>query len=760
MKPILPQSVHSKIRFSHPAPQEVDPATAVRELFAILKRRKWIVASVSGSVALAALFYITIAPRVYTATAFLQIDVRRNEMLGDRQVPDPSSMVASPEVDSQVEVLKSTRIATLVLRKLNLLENEEFAPSRPSFSLLSWFVAPASRSEAADELEAVEKFSRRLTIERVAATYVLKISFKARSPALAAEIANAVTDARVADQIEARYASLQSANTWLNDRIQALRQRQIESERAVAGFRAKNNLVDAGGRTVSDQQLSDLNARLTQAHALTAETFAKWKQIQSVVAAGNIEAPGLTEAIGNQSIARLHEQLGDLIRRRAATLARVGANHAAASQLANEIKQIEKLILSELRTVEGSVHNEYEIALNREIALTKGVEDAIRAGQEINKSEIQLRDLQREADVNRTLYEAFLARYATASEQQSFPVNEARIVAKAMPPLRPSEPMVGLILALAFAGGGVGGVASAIIRDRLEGGFRSRRQVRSDLGMEALSVLARCTPEMATASRRTRLGLLKPSIPEGLPETRHIVRSNSLLHITVGAVLSRFTDSLRSAQLAAESAIPATNGGRIVGVVSSVPGEGKSTIAANFAQLLASTGERTLLIDADFRHASLTEQLGPSNAPGVKEVITGLLPLSDAALYDTETGLEFLGVGDRRSPSEAAELANSKAFAQFVTAQREHYAWVVLDLPPIVPVVDACAASNILDGVILVVEWGKTPRNVVIQALENNATLRAHMIGCILNKADLERMAAYDPNMELRYYSPYYHSEQ
>jgi succinoglycan biosynthesis transport protein ExoP len=757
---------------------EMEIEFALRELTGVLKRRRRLFLIVLTAVMCAGMAYAFTAARYYTATAHLLIDARHNELLKDRPSADPSVIVASPEVDSQVEIMKSGRVARTVIRKLNLLKSGEFERSNPLLSPIAWikgalnFALSPFRGQArpADpkdsENKAVEQFGKRLTIERVALTYVVEISARARSPQTAAEMANAVAEAYLAEELNARDTLLKRANAWLYDRIQQLRRRQIKAEQAVADYRAQHNIVDTGGavgavtRTVSNQQLVDINSSLTAARAHTAEALAKWRQIQQVVAAGDIEAPSLSDAANNPNIQNLRQILSDLERRRADRIARVGARHRVVARLSDDIDRIRHSILDELRSVEGSVRNEYEVAMKREETLAAKLNEAIKENESAGKAGIQLRDLEREAQATRTLYETYLNRYVSASAEQSFPISEARVLAEATPPLEPSHPKKMLILGISFVGGGMLAFGSALVRDRMERGFTSRQQVQAELGVPLLGMLPLADPKELRLSRSARRGAIRPNTPKDLPQSRQMLNANAMMRISVNSTLSRFADALRSIRMSCERAAPSTGRGRIIGFVSATPHEGKSTTAVNFAQLLADSGERVLLVDADFRRAALTAELAPREAAGAIEVVTGALPLPSAVLHDAGTGLEFLSRGQTNASWDSSELATSKAFLNFVEQLRTKYSWAILDLPPLVPVIDANAVADAVDGFVLVIEWRATARNVVFQSLAANNAVRRKLLGCAFNKVDVDRLAEFEPHMKQTYYSSYYEAER
>jgi succinoglycan biosynthesis transport protein ExoP len=227
------------------------------------------------------------------------------------------------------------------------------------------------------------------------------------------------------------------------------------------------------------------------------------------------------------------------------------------------------------------------------------------------------------------------------------------------------------------------------------------------------------------------------------------------MRISVNFLHSRFADALRSARLCTEKTTPKRKG-RIIGIVSTVYNEGKSTLSANFAQLLADSGERVLLIDADFRCGSLSSELASPNMPGAIEVAQGKLPLEAALIHDTETGLEFLCSGDRRAVAKAAAFANSKTFTQFVDRLSDEYNWVILDLPPLIPVIDAQAVADVIDAFVLVIEWAATPRHIVTRTLEASQFVHRKVAGCVFNKVNIKRMATYEPQLNLRYCASYY----
>jgi succinoglycan biosynthesis transport protein ExoP len=215
---------------------------------------------------------------------------------------------------------------------------------------------------------------------------------------------------------------------------------------------------------------------------------------------------------------------------------------------------------------------------------------------------------------------------------------------------------------------------------------------------------------------------------------------------------SRFTETVRSVKVAADTA---PNDLRILGIVSAVPGEGKSTIAANLAQLAAHSGARTLLIDADLRNPSLTRLISPWATSGVLEVLTGAAKIENILWRDPITNLEFLPAVLPEPIAHTSELLASRKMADIIASARENYDYIIMDLPPIAPVVDAKAAGHLVDAFILVVQWGQTSQEVIEESLATAEVVQSKIIGAVLNRANpsaLKRLEAYKGKTYHRYY--------
>jgi succinoglycan biosynthesis transport protein ExoP len=723
--------------FPNPGPhRESESPIDLYKLLAIA-RRQWRIAALSVIVCLLlGVLFLVVAPPKYTAQTDILIDQDNNRILYqgsalERTVEDEAWIL------SQVEVLASDKVGLAVIDKLNLTKDPAYvnAPANPvqmaksAIRLLMSPFMPAGpvSTEEKERRDALLNIQSNLVVERVNRSYVLSVRFSWSDPVLAAKVAKGIGEAYLADQLNAKYEATRLAGGWAQQRMKELQQQALRSDLAAQKFRADNNLIAASGKLVSEQQLSELNSQLIVARTETAAAKVKYDRLQSIIDGGQpdaIVAGTLDSAIVNDLRAKYLETS-----RMAAEIAeKAGPDHIQVKRLHNSMDEYRKLIFDELGRIAKSYSSEYQAAKTREESLRSIVKDATGVSADANETQVQLRELEREADNYKDLYEKFLQRYQDSVQQESFPVTEARIIAEAAVPQEPSGPRKSLVLALcAFLGLAVGSGLGALqeYRDRF---FRTGEQVTDETGLPFLGFV----PLVAGAA----MGHGK------LAEGRRTDGIRPITNYAVNNPLSLFAETMRSAKIAADLSL-----GRekpmIVGITSVLPGEGKSTIAINFARLLASQKARTLLVDADLRNPSLTRAVAPNAQVGLAEFVIDKVPLKDLLLFEERTHLAMLPAVSRRDVPLTSELLASREMASLLEEAKAAFDYIVLDLPPLAPVVDVRAVTPYVDGFACVVEWGRTPRATVEAKLFADATVSKKCFGIILNKADMEKLKLY-----------------
>jgi succinoglycan biosynthesis transport protein ExoP len=709
--------------------------------------------------------YIVTAVPQYTASAVLLLDNRRVRAVQDAyDVMTLGFDAAASAIDSQVEVIRSDNVALSVVDKLQLLKDPEL--TQPPLSLSSMLIsalfskigfAPSSTKELVeDEAErrrALANLIRaNVEVRRIPRTLVLEIQYRSTDPHKAAKIANAFADAYLVDQLDAKYDATRRASVWLQDRMAELKQQVLTSDLAVQKFKANHDLISTGGKLVNEQQLGEVNSQLVLARAETARAEARYERIKAIIEGHQTDAL-VAEAIGNQVIEQLRTKFVNAAKREAELSSRLGPNHGTVANLRAEMREYERLMFEELGRIAGVYQSELEVARSREKSLTESLAGLVGATASANETLVALRELEREAESYKNLYQSFLQRYQEVVQQQSFPITEARVIMSAQSPDRPSHPRKTRVLALALLFGAGIGVCLAALREYRERAFRTGEQVRDELGLEFLGMLPYIKPRKekrawtkanADQRHRERDTGKKPVGP--LP---------SLMRYVLDHPLSDFAETLRSVKIAADLTLPGRNP-KIVGIVSVLPEEGKSTVAMNLGELLAHLGSATLLIDADLRNPGLSRTVAPDAKEGLVEAVLEGKPIKDILLYEPDSSLAILPIVLKNRVPHTSEFLASAGMRSVLKQAQQSFAFILIDLPPLGPIVDVRAIAPQLDAVLFVTEWGNTARKLVRTTLEANPQVRDKCLGVVLSKVDMSELRLYETYGSKEFYASKY----
>lgn len=714
------------------------------ERVADVLRRQWpIVAACTGGALALVIVYLVLAQPMYTANARIMMDTRQAQVL-DKDSNANSALIDTGYVDSQVEVINSDDLILSVVRRLKLTEDPEFNGSNPGLLsiILGKVMSPFRSGEPAsqDQLEhaVVEQVQKNLRTERVLTTYVLSLNYRARSPDKAAKIANAIAKAYLVGALEAKYESTKRATEWLQQRSIELSEQATASDRAVQTFKAEHNIVGTSRGLMSEQQLSDLNTQLVQARAATAEAKARLDRI-TAISDQDVAQSTVTDALNNSVITRLRAQYLDLQAQYADWSRRYGKQHLAAVNLANKMDELRKNMADELHRIGDAYRSDYEIAKSREASLEKNVKELVAQAGHTGQAEVKLRDLESAADTYRNLYNNFLEKLQSATQNQSFPLSESRLISTATKPDRKSSPRTVLALVGGLVGGLCLGFGVAFGREMLSDVLRTPGEVEDELGVKCLGVL----PDIG-----------QPTTAGALLSTSARTSPTDLSRYVVDHPFSRFAETLRNIKVSIDVA-RLTREIKVIGIVSSLPKEGKTTVAANFAQLVALTGHRTVLIDGDLHTRSLTRELAPDAKSGLVEALSDPASLGYHVQRSKETGLDFLPSVVASRMVNSADVIGSKAMAELLKVLREHYEYIVIDLAPVMPVADSKAVSLLIDAMVYVIEWGQTTRSALQESVSGSEILQKKLLGAVLNRANpkmLKRIEAYKGKHHNSYY--------
>ncbi|MCK1297309.1 polysaccharide biosynthesis tyrosine autokinase [Bradyrhizobium sp. 24] len=706
-----------------------------------------IVAIVSACVIVALLYLFTAAPR-FTSTATMVIDTRKVQLFQQQSVLGDIA-IDSATVETQVEILKSENISLAVIRDLHLIDDPEFTGS--GGGLLGTVIGAVSsffsESHVASEFEQTRKalglFEKNRTIKRLGLTYVMEIGYTSKDPAKAARIANAIADAYIVDQLEAKYQATRRASVWLQDRIKELRTQASAAQKAVVDFKSANNIIATGRGLMNEQQLAEVNSQLITAHAATAESKARMDRINDILKQ-EVPDASVADALKNDTIVKLRGQYVDLASKESIWSMKYGSDHLAAVNLRRQMAEIKKNIIDELKRIQESYKSDYDIALTREESIKTSLNNVVSESQLTNQAQIQLRELESNAQSYQAMYDNFLQRYMESVQQQSFPITEARVISAATTPLGKSYPKTPFILAAALFGGLMLALGVAAARELTDKVFRTTGQVEEILGTNCIAIL----PSLSVSSEAGISAL-------GGRLTRKRDTDVDLLRYVIQNPISRFSEAIRSVKVAIDlNTIVREN--RVLAVTSTIPNEGKSTLSTNLAQLMAHGGARVILVDADLRNPSLSRSLVPDAKIGLVDVAARRAALEDALIEDPETKLSVLPAGTTSKLLHTNEVLASKAMQDLIGLLRSKFDYVVLDMPPMAPVVDVRVTSSFVDSYVFVVEWGKTNIDVVRHNLRTSPEIQDKLLGVVLNKADTKVLARYESYHGRYYYQKYY----
>src|SRR6202050_1477408 len=721
--PQLDDSVQSALArvgtFDRVEPSADTNAFDLRTFWLTLCWRARLIAGITLTTVVLATVALIVIPPKYQATAVVIVDPRQLHVTDTPTVLTGIGVDAAA-VESQVEIITSTALAHKVVTAMKRDDDPEFF--RPSLwdeignGLHGLLGGDGGALQRTKDERLISNLQKNLIVRRRGQTYVLEINFYAKEAAKAARIANAIAQAYLADQREVNSSTTATASEWLDSRMQDMRERVRRSDEAVESYRSSHNIVDVTqGNKLINRQIEDLTQQIALTRTYAADARARMEQVES--AARRKDDPStLGEVLQSPAITNLRSQYTEAARTVSEYSTMYGERYPALAVVRARLADVRRQIDDEIARILAGVRNDYQTAVSRQNSLEGALAGLKEQFAAADQAEIKLHELERDAQANRELFEQFLNRAKQTSEQQSMQIADARIVAPALPPLKPSRPAMSLLLGAAACGGLLLAIAIALLMEQMRQGFRSLREATQFLALPALGML----PTQPDDREGSRNWLGSPSTGgAGGKACRFALRyPRSAYARQLRAIQARLFDDMTAS--------------KIVTVASAVPGEGKSTFACNFALAAADIGLRTLLIDGDIYTGKTGLVFGSSKA-ALSEVLTEPISLRQALAKDPATGLCVLGA---RDPSRAVqpEAIDAARLELLLRQCRNEFDLVVLDTPAILPVGGITPYLRWADCAVLVVEWDGTPRQAVSEALDLLDTDAQKIAGLVLNK--------------------------
>jgi polysaccharide biosynthesis transport protein len=703
----------------------------------LLRRQYLVILFVSALVLGMGIVYLAVATPIYTAKTNIYIDLHKNP------IDQPLGIFGNDpiEIESQIQILKSTTIASSVIKKLQLMNDPELDPSvRPASHLFELFFGTisASKSESGPMDRIVAAFQNNLTIEPVGGR-VIAISYSSPDPERAASIANAIANAYITDQLEAKYEANRVATNWLQQRQQQLREQADGAQRTVESFKKQNDIVTTDGKPLDNVQVAELNNRLVAARAQTADISARLARLEAITRLGPSDkhVDGAISEISSPIVTTLRQQYIELARRESEWSVRFGKDHLAVVNLRNRMQEIRNSLFDELRQAAETAKNDYEIAKQRQAELERQLAGIVAQSRSASQAQVTLSGLESGATAYRKLYDSFLQQYMGTTQQATFPITEARVISAASPPLEKSKPKTWIVLALSFFGGIGLGLGFGTLRDTMDRVFRTAKQLESELQVPCVALVPFVKNEKSKQSWHKTISLLVAE------DDKAALHAPEIFRTVIDSPLSSFSEAIRSIKLTIDLHIEPRQC-KIIGMTSTIPNEGKSTIAAALAHLIAQVGGRVLLVDCDLRNPTLSRMLSRGAAAGIFDVVAKRTPAAEAILKEPKSNIAFLPAGKRIPLFLTSEVLGSESMTKLFDALRQNYDYILVDLPPLSPIIDVRASTHFIDAYLLTVEWGRTKIDAVEQSLRSAPKIYDSLIGTILNKTDMDTIRRYD----------------
>ncbi|MBM9594029.1 GumC family protein [Roseitranquillus sediminis] len=727
----------SQRREDEPQESELD----IRQILATVWRGKWIIAVSILFVGVMGVLTATQQPPIYQASAKVMFDIpRANVEAGEAVV---NTALGRNGLQNQIEVLRSASLIKRVIEDLRLDQNPVFNPSlRPPREtwrnrvtlppevediMLAWGLItppgpPPDPEVVAERMERViiENVLNGLRLRPVNDSDVIEIGYVSGNPRLSAQIVNAIADQYIVDQLEGKLETFRSGTSWLTERVAELQQRVEAAEASVLAAQAR--VAEEAGSSLDalNQQLATLTGALAATRGEVTQIQARYARLRDALQ-GGAEMGTISELRDSPIIANLRRRESTLKTEDDQLARAFPPTHPSREQNATEMASVRREMADEARLILESVRLDLETAQEREAQLARDVRRVEEQVLRLSTNSVEIRNLEREAQASRILYENLLSRLQETNAQRDLQTADARILTPAEPPLYPINSAKNRTLMTSLVVGAALGIGIVFLLDKLNSTFRSPQMVEQMTGQPVLATIPRAGSRM---KRAEVVNLLRKKPTSALAESIRNLRT-SILFSNVD------------------------NPPKVVMFSSSAPREGKSTTSMLVALTSRQMGKSAIIVDCDLRMPALLKVLevskGENEKPGLLSVINESAAIEDAIYVEPDTGLHVLMTrpAERAAKINAADVLASARFRALIEELRRRYDIVILDTPPTLVVTDARIVSALADAVVFAVRWDGTPRAAVKEGLRELTSVGARITGVVMTLVNEQRAASY-----------------
>lgn len=725
----------------------------LKTLIGMVFRRFWLIVTGFLVIFLAVAYITFTATPVYKASTTIQLGTSQENVIDLGSVL--SGIVANTAViDTEVMVISSKSVLTKVAERQKLIEDPEFnwtlvehkpgliermtKPIKKSLGMRTEQVDPyagmsAEEREAAIMESVVQTLAYKVNVSRVGTTYLLTVTVMSTSPETAARLANAVADQYRVQQYETKLDATRRAAEWLGERVAALRDEVAEKEKRVEVFRAENNLDTAMGNTLTEQNIAYLTTQKTQLETDLSKARARYENMRRQLSSGT-GVEGISEVLDSPLISRLKEQLSTVRGRVAELETKLGPQHPELIGARNEVSDVERQMTAEVNRIASNLESEVKAKQDQVNSIQSRINQANAQLRGNSISNVRLRELERDSETSRVIYEEFISRSKQTREQDDLVQADAVILSSASVPGSPAAPKKQLNLLIGAVLGGAIGAAMAIIAEMFDSKISSTEDIERKLGVAAIGSVP-----LIRASNLFGLGQANPA--DYLVENPLSAYAESVRYLRAAIAFSDLDSETKT-----------------VAITSSLPDEGKTSLTLSLGRMSAMSGSRTIVLDGDFRRRQLTEAAGMSPEIGFIEHLFGAGQLNDAIQKDSKTMLDILPLS--QSGHTPHDVFGTRAFDDLLSRLRSMYDLILIDTGPLLLMAEARVVAGKVDKTILMVRWRHSTRAAVKQSLSLLRSFNADILGATLNMVDLNRRRHHrDPGASYKAYRKYYQME-
>jgi len=721
---------------------------ALWDYWRIFRRYRWSILGLTLVAAIIGIFNALSAKSIYEAQAGLLVKFSMPNISAVQQFePTPIHWMF---FETQADIIESRAVAERVVENLGLQEtladaglgDSEESPEKPEspgawlserFSELKTWLPEELRLPEPEPLDDEGRYTALVDGVRAGVSVsggqeseVLIVSYVSANPREAARFANAFARAYIEFGLESRSDNVQQATSWLGNRIEELRKKVAASENALREFQAREDLVDTENREkIISAKLGTLTTELIRIESQHNEAKASYEQMRSYLDRGS-DYEALAAVVNNQSVLDANRNKVKLERRVSELSERYGERHPKMIGARADLQDAGRRLKIEIDKAVNNAREQLQLAASQESKLREMINRQQAEMRSVSGKAFELRQLEQEVDANRRLYETFLARFKEADVADEYDVPSARIIDRAMVPATPFKPNRKRIVFISILVGLLVGALTALLRDHLDNTFKTKEDVEDKLELPVIGMLP-----------RVKSGALKEFVVE-----RQVLNDPR-------SSFAESVNDVRTAVLFSHIDEPS----KVVLITSSVPGEGKTTLALNLALAFCRRG-RTLLLDGDLRKGRLQEIAGLGQRVGLTDMLSGECPPEEAIAHDPEADNLFI-LTPGTSPPNPIEVISSMRFSEHLARLRESFDYIVIDGTPLLPVSDSIILARLADAVILTIKADDTSHDIALESLKRLQAARVRPVGVAMQQIDIRKARSYGKRY-MASYSGYY----